>query len=167
MATDCSKTKNRKKSIPRTAGNKFLGSAPGSVRLGLSSARPGPTRPGSARLGLARPGHKVGVLRRRNSMFAKNVSFRVDETTSPPNHRHTRFQSQENKSISRRRDATLFCVVDFYAARIGSARLGSAGLGSALPPKVGVSRRRDGNLSKKVASRVDETTLAFGSVRFA
>ncbi len=47
-----------------------------------------------------------------------------------------------------------------------SDRLGSAGLGSALPPKVGVSRRRDGNLSKKVASRVDGTTLDLGSVRF-
>ena len=62
-------------------------------------------------------------------------------------------------SISRRRDATLFCVVDFGSARIGSAQLGSAGLGSALPPKVGVSRRRDAISDKKVLFRVDESNL--------
>ncbi len=33
--------------------------------------------------------------------------------------------------------------------------------------KVGVRRRQDGSLSKNVASRVDETTLDVGNVRFA
>ena len=74
----------------------------------------------------------------------KKTAFRVDETQ-------------------------LYFVFGFLlgADRLGSAGLGWAGLGSVsrLPPKVGVSRRRDVSLPKKVASRVDETTLAFGSVR--
>ena len=64
----------------------------------------------------------------------KKTAFRVDETQ-------------------------LYFVFGFLLGsdRLGSAGLGWAGLGSAscLPPKVGVSRRRDGNLSKKIASRVD------------
>ena len=76
----------------------------------------------------------------------KKTAFRVDETQ-------------------------LYFVFGFLLGsdRLGSAGLGWAGLGSAscLPPKIGVSRRRDGNLSKKLVSRVDETTLAFGSVRLA
>ena len=75
--------------------------APGSARPPARlSARLRSGRPGSARLGLALPIHKVGVLRRRNSTLANKVSFRVDETTSPPSHRHTRFQYQEKNSIS-------------------------------------------------------------------
>ena len=53
------------------------------------------------------------------------------------------------------------------SAWLGLARLGLAGLSSALPPKVVVSRRRDGSLSEKVASRVDEMRLDFGDVGFA
>ena len=30
-------------------------------------------------------------------MFANKVLFRVDETTSPPNHHRSKFQSQEKK----------------------------------------------------------------------
>ena len=116
----------------------FGSSRAGSARFGparpgpqlvsrLGSVRVGSAWPGSARLGLALPVHKVGVLRRRNSTVANKVSFRVDETTSPPSHRHTRFQPQEKNSISRRRDATLFCV--WISARRGSARLSWARLG--------------------------------------
>ena len=75
--------------------------------------------------------------------------------------------ARKKKGVSRRRGASLICVVDFWSAQSGFAGLGSAGLGSASPPKVGVSRRRNSVLSKKVVSRVDETTLAFGSMHFA
>ena len=56
---------------------------------------------------------------------------------------------------------------DFFRARVGSAGLGLRGRGSTLPPKVLVLRRRDSMFSKKVASRVDETTLGFENVRLA
>ena len=102
------------------APSSSLGSAP------FGSARPGPARLGSAWLGLALPVHKVGVLRRRNSTLAKKVSFRVDETTSPPSHRHTRFQPQEKKAAFRVDETLLYFVFGFL---IVSDRLGSAGLG--------------------------------------
>ena len=136
----------------------FGSSRAGSARFGparpgpqlvsrLGSVRVGSARPGSARLGLALPVHKVGVLRRRNSTVANKVSFRVDETTSPPNHCQTRFQSQEKNCISRRRDATLFCV--WISARLRSARLSWAGLGWA---RLRVCLR-------KWVFRVDETAI--------
>ena len=56
---------------------------------------------------------------------------------------------------------------DFFRARVGSAGLGLRGRGSTLPPKVVVLRKRDSMFSKKVASRVDETTLDFENVRLA
>ena len=56
---------------------------------------------------------------------------------------------------------------DFFRARVDSAGLGLRGRGSTLPPKVVVLRRRDSMFLKKVASRVDETTLDFEKVRLA
>ena len=56
---------------------------------------------------------------------------------------------------------------DFFRAQVGLAGLGLGGRGSVLPPNVVVSRRRDSIYSKKIAPRVDETTLDFENVRLA
>ena len=93
------------------------------------------------------------LVRRQNTLLQK--------MPLPPN------EPPEKIGVSCRRDASLIRAVDSCSAQVGSAGLGLAVLGSALPPKVGVSRRRNSILSKTVASRVDETTLAFGSMRFA
>ena len=104
---------------------------------------------------------EVRVSRRRNTLLQKPAV--------PPS------EPSEKNGVSRRRDASLICVVDFWSAQVGSVGLGSAGLGSALPPKVGVSCKRTGIFSKtsvsrrrddtciwKCAFRVDETRLYFG-----
>ena len=49
---------------------------------------------------------KVGVSRRRNTIFEKHVSFRVDETTSPSNRHRSKFRSQ--KKVVFRVDGTHF-----------------------------------------------------------
>ena len=62
-------------------------------------ARRSPDRLGSARLCPAKLGSsgssKVEVLCARTCIIRKHMSFHADETTSPPNHRHTKFHCQE------------------------------------------------------------------------
>ena len=49
---------------------------------------------------------KVGVSCRRNSIFEKHVSFRVDETTSPSNRHRSKFRCPKN--VAFRVDETHF-----------------------------------------------------------
>ncbi len=49
---------------------------------------------------------KVGVSCRRNSIFEKKVSFRVDETTSPSNRHRSKFRCPKN--VAFRVDETHF-----------------------------------------------------------
>ena len=61
--------------------------------------------------------------------------------------------------------AAIFCNVIAVSEIL--LRLFRAAASAYTVQKVVVSRRRDGSLSKRVASRVDETTPDFGNVRIA
>ena len=133
----------------------------------------GSDRLGSAGLGWAGLGSasclppKVGVSRRRDGNLSKKVVSRVDETMlafGSVRLAWTRGDVFRELSVNIRFAYTRH---DFVCARVGSAGLGLCGCGSTLPPKVVVLRRRDSIFSNKVASRVDETTLDFKSVRLA
>ena len=67
-------------------------------------------------------------------------------------------------SISRRRNTHLRGQLNFKN-KITYGCI-ACPIGECLP-KVGVLRRRDSKSQKKVAFRVDETTMHFGSVHFA
>ena len=130
-------------------------------------------RLGSAGLGWAGLGSascvppKVGVSRRRDGNLPKKVASRVDERTlafGSVRFAYTRGDVFRERSVNMRFAYTRH---DFSRARVGSAGLGLGGRDSVLPPKVVVLRRRDCSFSKKVAPRVDETTLDFENVRLA